>query len=117
MIRSSRIALPLAGLLLAACATQGEFQYKREVGPSRLEQRASESGEVTVIWRFGNAAWVNSICGAGSTQVTVHGCAIRAPDSDKCIVFAVQPEHFDDAGRLAVLGHELWHCQGARHAS
>lgn len=32
-----------------------------------------------------------------------------------CQVWAVQPDDFNDVAKLAILGHEIWHCLGAQH--
>jgi hypothetical protein len=37
-------------------------------------------------------------------------------DGENCLIIAVEPDNFQDRERLAVLGHEAWHCFGARHA-
>ena len=32
-----------------------------------------------------------------------------------CTIWVEEPLDFNDQTRLAVLGHEFWHCAGARH--
>lgn len=113
-IRTSVTAL-ITALSLCSCAAVDGFQYSRDVGSKEAIARALPKGEVTVVWRFGTSDWVSVMCAeAGKTQ-TVHGCAMRDRDSDRCVLFAVEPADFQDRDRLAVLGHEFWHCQGTRH--
>ena len=37
------------------------------------------------------------------------------PKRSVCTIFALLPEGADDTVKLAILGHELWHCFGAAH--
>lgn len=109
------LALPLAAAIVAGCASSGGFQYARDVGSHAPMRMADGKGEVTVIWRFGTPEWVSMMCRNGSEKLEVHGCAMRDPGSDRCVMFLVEPKDFQDRDRLAVIGHELWHCLGARH--
>ena len=113
-----------AALGLPACATvdaasgsagPGDFQYARDVGSKVATRLADDKGEVTVVWRYGTQAWVNNMCGGRPGGDDVFGCSMRDPNSDRCVMFLVAPKDFQDRERLAVLGHELWHCTGARH--
>jgi hypothetical protein len=105
----------LAALLLPACATPDGFQYAREVGSRAAVEDASLAGDVVVAWRFGTPQWVAAMCGGKPGQVSVHGCSMQDAGTGRCLIFVVAPHDFQDVERLAVLGHELWHCQGARH--
>lgn len=112
-----------ATLSLGACATvegpaagSGEFQYARDVGSKVPTRVADPKGEVTVVWRYGDQAWVNNMCGGRPGGDDVFGCSMKDPNSDRCVMFLVAPKDFQDRERLAVLGHELWHCTGARHS-
>lgn len=46
-----------------------------------------------------------------------YGCAIVFANSEKsiCIIHAIEPNNFNDLVKLQILGHEFWHCLGARH--
>ena len=45
-----------------------------------------------------------------------YGCARTKPDNDAiCEVYMVEPRDFDDEKALETLGHETWHCFGAKH--
>jgi len=102
-------------LVTGGCATP-VFQYAHDVGSREVLEKAQPYGEVRLTWRLGSAAWVNAICGGDSVkQPNVHGCALRDDRSGECTLFLVEADDFQDVQRLAVMGHELWHCLGARH--
>ena len=119
-LRMSHV-LFIAALTLPACATpggsgDGAFQYARDVGSRDATRIADDKGEMTVVWRYGSAEWVNNMCGGKPGANDVFGCSMRDPGSDRCVMFLVAPKDFQDRDHLAVLGHELWHCTGARHS-
>jgi hypothetical protein len=119
--RASHVVLGALALGCQACASfdapaAGDFQYARDVGARPVVHAADEKGEVTIVWRFGTPEWVNNMCGGKPGAVDVFGCSMRDPQSDRCVMFLVTPSNFQDRDHLAVLGHELWHCQGARHS-
>lgn len=37
------------------------------------------------------------------------------PSGMECVIYAREPQDFGDALAFESAGHELWHCQGARH--
>ena len=37
------------------------------------------------------------------------------PKKSVCTVFVMPPKGADDSTMIAILGHEVWHCFGARH--
>lgn len=47
------------------------------------------------------------------TGGTYYGCSKQGLGT--CDVYLQQPSDFNDVSRLATLGHEVWHCMGARH--
>lgn len=51
------------------------------------------------------------------SNATLYGCAMVFKNEKKsvCILHAIEPNNFNDTAKLAVLGHEFWHCLGARH--
>lgn len=51
------------------------------------------------------------------TNETLYGCARLDSSIDPpiCRVTLQEPADFNDEARLAVLGHEVWHCLGAQH--
>lgn len=64
-------------------------------------------------------AEVNDVCrklGVAGSDL-LGGCARSRPgDPAVCEVYATEPKNFGDSKALQVLGHEAWHCLGARHA-
>jgi predicted RNA binding protein YcfA (HicA-like mRNA interferase family) len=109
-------AVLAAALLAGGCASTEGFQYARDVGSHGQTEKAQAQGEVLVVWKFGTQEWVSTMCAKRLDQGVVHGCAMRDPGSDRCLLILVQPTDYQDRDRLAVMGHELWHCQGSRHA-
>ena len=100
----------------AATSAPGEFQYAKDVGSKDAVATGQAKGEVIVVWRYGSAEWVSTMCGGKLGVTHVHGCAMKDPGSDRCVMFLVEPKDFQDRERLAVVGHEFWHCTGARHS-
>jgi hypothetical protein len=119
----SPLSVSAAALLLtlavgaAGCASAGgTFQYAKDVESRQATRMAAAKGEVTIVWRFGPPEWVSMMCRSGPHDGKVHGCAMRDPGSDRCVMFLVEPRDYQDRDRLAVMGHELWHCQGSGHS-
>jgi hypothetical protein len=127
MVRSAKRPLRWAGIfrpstalvvavLLQGCSVLNRFDYARDVGsvvPTRL---AYEKGNVTISWKLGSPEWVSIMCRPMGAQIAViHGCAMLDADGENCLIIAVEPTSFQDRERLAVLGHEAWHCFGALH--
>lgn len=120
--RLSHLLLAAVAFGCPACATvdtsasAAPFQYARDVGSREAVLDAFDKGEVTVVWRFGSPEWVNNMCGGKPGAKDVFGCSMNDASSNRCVMFLVPPKDFQDRDHLAVLGHELWHCQGARHS-
>jgi hypothetical protein len=120
MTRSASFVLA-AALALPGCAalnTFDTFDYAREVGSREpTAYPKGIKGEVTIVWRFGSPDWVSQMCQPmGHALGDIHGCSMMDKKGKRCLVFAVEPTNFQDRNRLAVLGHEIWHCFGAKHA-
>ena len=117
-MKAGRLLFLLLTLGATSCATTAQpcFQYARDVAVKEALRDGEGKGEVTIVWRYGSPEWVSMMCGGKIGETHVHGCAMRDPGSDRCVMFLVQPRDFQDRDRLAVLGHELWHCTGARHS-
>ena len=108
-----RILLSLViSLAMGGCA---EFEYARDVAPTVMTNGGQSDGEIRVVWRFGTPEYIHRMCSIREGGPIIHGCAARNPDGKSCVIYVVQPRNFQDDGRLAVLGHEFWHCLGARH--
>lgn len=74
-------------------------------------QTLSEGDEDTVMtvrWRYT----------PGKCKAGMHSCSDVTRHEDgraECLVYTPRPLGFDDVRVLESAGHELWHCQGARH--
>lgn len=78
-----------------------------------LIQRATVK-QTTVYIRWVNTkAEANRICASKGAPEYSGACAYGTTDS--CNIVAIQPKDFNDTAALAVLGHEFWHCLGAKH--
>jgi hypothetical protein len=111
-------ALPLLAVAVAlqGCADMGNFNYARDVGSTDASRLGSIKGTVYISWRMGSPEWVAIMCQPmGKQGPPAHACAILDDDGENCVIFAVEPRNFQDQQRLAVLGHEAWHCFGAKH--
>ena len=116
-VRQAAFLLTLAvGAAGCASAGAGTFQYARDIEPRPVTRMAQAKGEVTIVWRFGPPEWVSMMCRSKPHDGKFHGCAMRDPGSDRCVMFLVAPRDYQDRDRLAVMGHELWHCQGSGHS-
>ena len=116
------LCVAAAALFLSACS--GLLQLP-EYAVSDVPA-ASNSEGVLVNLQYLPALEVNRECskqaglpaGAG-VSVFVQGCAILSPDpqtgNQMCTVIVVKPKGFNEHNSLMVLGHEVWHCFGARH--
>jgi hypothetical protein len=110
-------SLTAAGLMLQGCATLNNFDYARDVGSVQPTRWAQVKGNVAISWRLGSPEWVRLMCQPmGQQGSPAHGCAMLDDEGENCVIFAVEPDDFQDRQRLAVLGHEAWHCFGAKHA-
>ena len=66
---------------------------------------------VNVVWLPSFKA-VNALCEfLAEKQGMIVGCY----DSRTETIYAVEPENFNDAFHLEILGHEFWHALGAMH--
>lgn len=78
-----------------------------------LLQRATvRTTTITVTWAR-DLRHATMLCEDRGLQHSAAGCAWGT--TEDCRIVVVQPKDFDDHSRLGVLGHEVWHCLGARH--
>lgn len=95
-------------LLLTGCHTISAYP----VGQPELINKSSLT-EVTVAVKWVKTVdQLNSVC--GSPNRLTYGCAISL--GNHCTIHVIEPRDFNDVPLLAMLGHEFWHCLGARHA-
>lgn len=105
----------LLAIPLTACAHQ-VTDYPERPGMTVGIDRSVEVVDLRVNWHD-SVDEVDQICGPVKGLVIVYGCATWKIVGDKsyCVIQAVPPSSFNDIPLLAVLGHELIHCFGARH--
>jgi hypothetical protein len=77
----------------------------------------------TIEMHWMNEKQVNDTCiqygttsGGTGAGIGYEACARTKPsDPSICEIYAVQPSNFEDTKNLSTIGHELWHCMGAKH--
>lgn len=106
-------------LLLSGCGLLNTNQ-------NAASQSVATKTIVTV--QFASADKVDEICKDKEEFATnkpaemwkYYGCALvkqNEPGVTVCEIAAEEPKDFADTKRLAILGHELWHCLGATHVN
>jgi hypothetical protein len=75
----------------------------------------ADRGDVHVTVRWVEARAIDAACKQAGAKDGEHFNACAASGPRECTILAVQPRNFEDADALKVLGHETWHCFGARH--
>jgi hypothetical protein len=114
----SGIAIALvSAALLGGCATIAEYpeQPPLTTGGSVEISRIS----IHVVTDLDE---LQKKCLNRSMNYIVYACAypgLGYPDPKKsvCTIFAFMPENREDAVKVALLGHEAWHCFGAAHVN
>ena len=111
----TRIAL--LALLLSGCS----------VLPTPSVKVESASGTRSLITvKFAEPAEVHTLCENLANEIATTGaffgyykaCAfVRSTEHGitHCEIIATEPKDFEDVNGLALLGHEVWHCFGAKH--
>lgn len=92
-------------LLLLGCHSINYYPEQRKI----TSRSTIDQINLRVIWTT-NIDEIAKAC--GSKRVT-YGCAIAINNS--CVIYVVEPIDFNDTPKLAMLGHEVWHCLGAKH--
>lgn len=71
--------------------------------------------EVRVIWHK-SVDEINAACRFKTNRIT-YACASVFIQNQRsiCLIHTIEPNDFTDQVRLMILGHEFWHCLGARH--
>lgn len=99
-------------LVIIACSPSSTNQYET------INKARWSTTTIEVHWK--NSTEINDICrtlgandGSGGN---FRACARSKPENLAiCEIYATQPSNFDDEETLSILGHEVWHCLGARH--
>lgn len=111
----SLIDLAFVVALMLAMAGLPGCEYKIADYPTAPPMIAPPSkGQVTVAiyWHEG-VDEIAKFCQINTSGI-VYECSISLP-GDKCVIHAVKPKDFNDQARIALLGHEFFHCLGAQH--
>lgn len=114
--RQTKITVLLFSVILSGCASINKYDLVKEV-------EAVTKSTVTLF--FLTPKEVEEKCESylsehrlKSNQV-FKACSvlITTPESDTsvCEVVAPKPKNFADWKNLSLLGHEIWHCFGAKH--
>jgi hypothetical protein len=104
-------------LLLVSCDNSTKSPTNRY---EMINQDKWQRTSIQIIWK--NKSEINEVCtllgandGVGAGPA-FGGCSRSNPhDVSICEIYAPRPENFDDSIALENLGHEAWHCLGARH--
>lgn len=104
-------------MLLIACEQPTNDSIDNSVKYKTLNRANRDKISIEVHWV--SKSKISDKCkqlGAKPLTNTYAGCA-RSKPSDKsiCEIYVVQPNGFNDDYRLEILGHEVYHCLGAKH--
>lgn len=99
-------------LMLTACNDSTSNRY------DTVNKDTWTKTTIKVIWV--NKSEIDKVCSDLGTKdgggAQYGGCARSSPlEVNVCEVYAPQPENFNDDTALVNLGHEVWHCFGAKH--
>lgn len=95
--------LPL--LLLLGCHSISQYPTQ----PPTTSKAIFDQVNLKVNW----VTNIDVIAKACESRNTTYGCAVK--NGSSCVIYVVEPIDFNDVPKLAMLGHEVWHCLGARH--
>ena len=107
----------VSAALLGGCATIAEYPEQPPVTTSGSVEISKIS--IHVVTDLDD---LQKKCLNRSMHHIVYACAypgIGYPDPKKsvCTIFAFMPASREDAIKVALLGHEAWHCFGAAHVN
>lgn len=102
-------------LFLTGCA------YQVTAYPDQPELTAGIDNSISevllrVTWH-NDVDSVDKACQLNKKNFVTYGCAkwVISGGISYCVVQALPPKDFNDQVRLKVLGHEVFHCFGAKH--
>lgn len=101
------VLLLILCLLLSGCHTISAYPVGQ---PDLVTKSSLTEVRVSVNW-VKSVDQLNSLCRV--PDKIVYGCAFSY--ENYCKIHVIEPRDFDDIALLAMLGHEFWHCLGARH--
>ncbi|HEY4530141.1 MAG TPA: hypothetical protein VIG97_07415 [Luteimonas sp.] len=99
----------------AACAVVALVALVGCDGSGRGVTSRADRNDIKVTVEWVAARDVDAVCKAAGAAdgERFEACAASGPTT--CTIYAVQPRNFEDRAALQALGHEAWHCFGARH--
>lgn len=100
----------LCALLISGCAHQ-IAEYPQQ--PSLVTRSTITDAMIHVEF----VADVDAVKRACAPHAFPYACStVRfVGNAAVCTITAVEPRDFNDGALMALLGHEAWHCFGARH--
>lgn len=104
--------IPIVIVLTIVACNQQSSQY------DTISKATRQSTTIELHWVAKND--ISDVCtrlGAKDSRSGLYnGCARSKPsDLSICEIYVTQPNSFDDTVAIAALGHETWHCLGAKH--
>lgn len=59
---------------------------------------------------------IQETCAALGVEYTANGCNAFNTSTKTCVIYVMPQRYQEDTQRLAIIGHEVWHCRyGAWH--
>jgi hypothetical protein len=109
------IAFAAIASLLGGCYTLAEYPEQPPITTGGSVERSRVRFNAV-----GGLDELQSKCMNRDPGFLTYACAYpyveqATPKRSICTIFALAPEDSRDTAKLAVLGHELWHCFGAAH--
>jgi hypothetical protein len=87
--------------LLASCM---------DTDPTPLKQTRDVDFFTTKIVNV-EAHRIVDVCNKLGVPYEANGCAAYYPDKNHCVIYIMPQRFMHDSERLALIGHELWHCR------
>lgn len=82
-----------------------------DVGPTTKLKQTRNDKSFTMTVEIVEEDHITKVCdalGAGSDK---NGCAAFDLDAKSCTIYVMPQRHAHDTERLALVGHETWHCR------
>lgn len=70
-----------------------------------------DTPEFNMIMEIVPAERIQSVCAALGVQYTANACNSFNLDTNTCHIYVAPQRHAHDEERLALIGHEVWHCR------
>lgn len=93
------VVLSLA--LLASCGDK----------PHESLKQTRDDPNFTVEWVMVDDGKIVQTCSDLGVKYEANGCNAFYPAQKKCVIYVMKQRFAEDTQRLAIIGHELWHCR------